>query len=102
LKHEILAAGPEQPPVAIDGQRRELRDWWIRSWDPSYREIDRTEIVYDSGVQLGAVNGTAPTDGVTLRTQLIASIERMEPHPREAARWLVEERLREWHDVNGR
>ena len=39
LKHDILAAGPEVavPEMTIEGEH--LRNWWIHSWDPSYREI---------------------------------------------------------------
>ncbi len=61
LKYNILAAGPEivVPDVAVRGQR--LEDWWMRSLDPSYRQVSLTElqsvrdlfaIAYDSGVQL--------------------------------------------------
>ncbi len=63
LKHNIMAAGPELiiPEVMATGER--LQDWWIRSMDPSYREVRLTElqsvrdlaaISYDAGVQLGS------------------------------------------------
>ncbi len=63
LKYNILAAGPEivVPEVMAHGGR--LQDWWIRSLDPSYRQVglrelqsvgDLAAISYDSGVQLGA------------------------------------------------
>ena len=39
LKHNILAAGPEDeiPEMAIEGST--LRNWWVRSWEPSNQEI---------------------------------------------------------------
>ena len=63
LKYNILAAGPELvvPEVMARGER--LQDWWIRSLDPSYRQVRLTDlrsvgdlaaISYDAGVQLGA------------------------------------------------
>jgi hypothetical protein len=59
LKHTILAAGPELvvPEVEVRGQH--LRNWWIRGWNWSYRELrvddlrsvhELEEIVYDAGV----------------------------------------------------
>ena len=57
IRHDIMAIVPTQP-----GQDLGVRDWWVRSWAPSYKEIDlddlRTaaellEIVHDVGAQLG-------------------------------------------------
>jgi hypothetical protein len=62
LKHNILAAGPELVIPEVEVQGQQLRNWWIRSWDWSYRELrvddlrsvqELEEIVYDAGVQLG-------------------------------------------------
>ena len=63
LKHDILVAGPELALAEMTIQGQRLRDWWIRSWDPSYHELglddlqstqDLADIAYDSGVQFGA------------------------------------------------
>ena len=63
LKPTILAASPELVIPEVLARGRQLRDWWIRSWDPSYRELglsnlrsvqDLAEMAYDAGVQLGA------------------------------------------------
>src|SRR5262245_10185487 len=63
LKHEILVAGPEMPIPELSAEGPNLADWWIRSWEPSYREIavddfgsveELAAVVYDSGAQLGS------------------------------------------------
>lgn len=57
IRHDIMAILPPLP-----GQKLESRNWWVRSWAPSYTEIDLAdlrsadelvEIVRDVGAQLG-------------------------------------------------
>ena len=112
LTHKILAAGPEVEltDMAIGGQH--LRDWWIRSWEPSYREItlddlrsvdDLSDIVYDSGVQLSAGSiqrGAAPE--AQLRTESLRAIAALEPRLRAVSEMLVNEMMRGWQDLQGR
>lgn len=111
LKHAILVAGPEGalPEMTIQGQH--LRDWWIRSWDPSYREValsdlrtvgDLSEIVHDSGAQLGASMVRDAMNDVPLRERLLASLVRGEARQRRTAQKLVHELLRGWRDLGGR
>jgi hypothetical protein len=113
LRHEILVAGPELaiPEMAIQGEH--LRDWWIRSWDASYQEIaradlqsvqDLSDIVYDSGVQLGGgtLHGVAPPDDGALRTRLVAYLDRREPQLRRTAVQIIEELLRGWRAIGER
>lgn len=107
LRHNILVAGPEEdiPEMAIQGEH--LRNWWVRSWEPSYREItlddfrtvqDLSDVVYDSGVQLGAgsVHGT---DDPTLRKQSLIAVAALEPRLRRAAETLVEQMVRGWREL---
>ena len=63
IKLNVLAAGPDLVIPELTARGRKLRDWWIRSWEPSYREVrledmrsvkDLAAIAYDAGVQLGA------------------------------------------------
>ena len=63
MKHNILAAGPELVVPEVVLRAEQLHDWWIRSWDPSYREVhisdlrsvkDLDAIAFDAGLQLGA------------------------------------------------
>ncbi len=107
LRHNILVAGPEEdiPEMAIQGEH--LRNWWVRSWEPSYREItlddlstvdDLGDLVYDSGAQLGAgsVHGT---DDPLLRTQSLTAVNALEPRLRKEATHLVEEMMRGWRQL---
>ncbi len=112
LKHAILAAGPETAVPDMTFQGEHLRNWWIHSWEPSYREIaiddfrtvgDLFDIAYDSGMQLGA--GTVQrfdrsVDSVIQRESL-ASLTVLEPRLRQSANTLVEELLRGWHTFRG-
>ena len=113
LKHNIMAAGPELiiPEVMATGER--LQDWWIRSLDPSYREVRLTElqsvrdlaaISYDSGVQLGA--GRLQDQTVLLsgsdRKRLSAAAAKLEKRYRREATTLVDDLLRGWRELGAR
>lgn len=112
LKHNIMAAGPELiiPEVMARGER--LQDWWIRSLDPSYRQVAVTDlqsvndlfaIAYDSGVQLGA--GRLQDQTVLLsaydRKRLLGATGRLEKRYRQEARRLVDDLLRGWRELVG-
>jgi hypothetical protein len=113
LKHNIIAAGPELiiPEVMATGER--LQDWWIRSLDPSYRQISLTDlqsvrdlaaISYDAGVQLGA--GRLQNQTVLLseydRHRLSVVTARLEKRYRQEASKLVNELLLGWRELVGR
>jgi hypothetical protein len=113
LKHKILVAGPDDeiPDMTVPGEN--LSNWWIRSWEPSYREIqlddlrsveDLSALVYDSGVQLGAgsIYATTAPDAATFRAESLAAISRLEPRLRNETKSLVEEMLRGWRDLGTR
>ena len=110
LKYNILAAGPELvvPEVMARGQR--LQDWWIRSLDPSYRQVSLTDlqsvgdlaaISYDSGVQLGA--GRLQDQTVLLsgydRKRILGATARLEKRYRQEASKLVDDLLRGWREL---
>jgi hypothetical protein len=111
LRHNILAAGPdvEVAAMAIGGEH--LRNWWIRSWEPSYREItlddlrssdDLSDIVYDSAVQLGAGSihgGSAPA--ATLRSDSLAALAVLEPRLRKTAETMVQDMMLGWRELAG-
>ena len=113
LKHNIMAAGPELiiPEVMATGER--LQDWWIRSTDPSYREVRLTElqsvrdlaaISYDAGVQLGSgrlQDKTVPLSGYD-RQRLSAVMAKLEKRYRHEASKLVDELLRGWRELGAR
>lgn len=110
LKYNILAAGPELaiPEVMARGER--LQDWWIRSLDPSYRQVRLTDfqspgelaaISYDAGVQLGA--GRLKDRTVLLsasdRKRLLDATGRLERRYRQAAVSLTDDLLRGWREL---
>jgi hypothetical protein len=112
LKYDILAAGPELVigEVAVRGQR--MQDWWIRSLDPSYRQVRLTDlkavgdlaaIIYDSGVQLGA--GRLQDRTVLLsgddRNRLLEAAVKLEKRYRQEASKLVDDLLRGWRELGG-
>jgi Uncharacterized protein conserved in bacteria (DUF2252) len=116
LKPRVLAAGPELvvPELVVRG--RQLREWWIRSWDPSYRELtlsdlrsvqDLAEIAYDSGVQLGAGSLKEEAEPQReVRARELATLARLERRIRYETSRLVEELLLGWKEfgletVNG-
>jgi hypothetical protein len=112
LKYNILAAGPELiiPEVMAMGER--LQDWWIRTLDPSYRQIGLTDlqsvgdlaaITYDSGVQLGA--GRLQDRTVLLsgyeRKRLTGATAKLEKRYRQEASKLIDDLLRGWRELGG-
>jgi hypothetical protein len=113
LKHNILGAGPELviPEVMATGER--LQDWWIRSLDPSYRQVqfkdlqsvrDLAAIAYDSGVQLGS--GRRQDRTVQLseydRKRLLGATARLEKRYRQEASKLVDDLFHGWREIGGR
>ena len=112
LKHNILVAGPELDLAAPAIGGEHLRNWWIRSWEPSYREVrlddlrsveDLSAIVYDSGVQLGAgsIHGAGEA-ATTLRRQSLDALAILEARIRERADTLVRDLLEGWRELGGR
>jgi hypothetical protein len=110
--NNILAAGPDLalPELVVRG--RQLREWWLRSWDPSYRELslddlhsvqDLAAIVYDSGVQLGAgcLKDEVGLQGAAARKRELASVARLERRIRDEASALVEQLLLGWKELKG-
>jgi uncharacterized protein DUF2252 len=107
LKHDILVAGPEVPIPELSSEGPNLSDWWIRSWEPSYREIglddfesveELASVVYDSGAQLGAGSVHLPGQAVdvALQQRSLGSLERFEGRLGGEALNLVEQMLRGW------
>lgn len=113
LKHNILAAGPDLPIPDLADSAEHLRDWWVRSWEPSYREValadfrsvdELTAVVFDSGVQLGAGRFQAEVGSVdsAVRERVAASLARLDGRIRTETSTLVEELLAGWRDLGGR
>jgi hypothetical protein len=110
LKYGILAAGPELviPEVMAAGEK--LQDWWIRSLDPSYRQMsladlrsagDLSTIAYDAGVQLGSgrlQDRTVPLSGYD-RKRLSAAAAKLEKRYRQQASRMIDDLLRGWREL---
>jgi hypothetical protein len=109
LKHNILAAGPDLviPELVV---HQELRNWWIRSWDPSYREVqvadlrsvqDLAAIVYDAGVQLGggSIYEQPAEQRVSTSKRTLDVLVTLEKRLRTEAVNLVEDLLRGWQEI---
>jgi hypothetical protein len=111
MKHNMLAAGPEFVIPERRVRPQQVRAWWVRSCDPSYREVhlhdlrsvkDLAETAYDAGAQLGA--GYLRDDAIghrAERKQALDSLKRLETHIRTETSRLVEGRLREWRSFGG-
>ena len=113
LKYNVLAAGPELavPEMMARGER--LQDWWIRSLDPSYRQVSLAEfqsvgdlaaISYDSGVQLGTGrlhDQTVPLSAYD-RKRLSVAAAKLEKRYRQEATSLVDDVLRGWREFGAR
>lgn len=112
MKHTIIAAGPDLVIPELMVRDRELRHWWIRSWDPTYREIhladlqsvqELEELAYDAGVQLGSgsIQEQADRPSASVRKQLLASIVALEHRLREEVTRFVDDVLRGWQELRG-
>jgi hypothetical protein len=105
LRHDILAVGPTLLLPAAADRAEHWLDWWVASWEPTYREVrvgdlrsvrDLADIAFDSGVQLGA--GKV----VSVRSQELASTARLEERLRTETSTIVEELLAGWRVFAGR
>jgi hypothetical protein len=105
LKHDILAVGPTMLiPTAADRGEHWL-DWWVSSWEPSYREVhlsdlrssqDLGDIAFDAGVQLGSAKV------VSVRHEALSAVEQLEGRLRKETGRIVEELLAGWRELRGR
>ena len=107
LRHDILAVGPTLLIPAAADRAEPFLQWWVSNWEPSYREVnladlrsvsDLADIVYDSGVQLGAGD---PADAST-RRQLTSSALTLEDRMRKETVAIVDELLAGWRELAGR
>jgi len=112
LKHNIVANGPDLtiPELVVRG---EFRHWWIRSWDPTYREVsvmdlesakDLADLIYDAAVQLGggSMQEQVGPQGAAVRKEALASIVRLEKRLRAEATTLVDDLLLGWQEFRSK
>jgi hypothetical protein len=113
LKYNIMVAGPELAIPEVTTRGQQVRDWWIRSLDPSYRQVrltdlhsvnDLTAISYDSGVQLGTgrlQDQTVPQSGPERKVTLAATARLAKRYRQEASK-LIDDVLRGWRELRAR
>jgi hypothetical protein len=105
LKHDILAVAPAVLlPAGADGAERWL-EWWISSWEPTYREIhlsdlrsadDLADIAFVSGWQLGM--GKVPA----VKARELSSNTQLEARLRKETALIVEDLLAGWRELAAR
>ena len=107
LRHEILAVGPPLLIPAAGDRSQHLLEWWVSSWEPSYRELrlsdlrsveDLADIAFDSGVQLGA----GELHDSAARKAALSSLAQLEGRLRKETSSLVEELLAGWRELRRR
>ena len=107
LKHDILAIGPTLLIPAAAHRAEHWLDWWVSSWEPTYREVhlsdlrsvkDLADIAYDSGVQLGA----GESADVSVSKRALLSVDKLERRLRKETSAIVEELLAGWRELGGR
>lgn len=107
LKHEILAVGPTMLIPEVVPRAEHWLEWWVSSWEPSYREVrladlrsvqDLADIAFDSGVQLGA---NELPDSLA-RKQALSSVVNLEGRLRKETSAMVEELLAGWQEFRRR
>lgn len=107
----VRQLGRLRPGLLVAVPRREedgdVRAWWVRAWDPSYREIavddldspgELREVAFDVGVQLGSANIAAldADDARRARTREREELDRREARIRLVAHELTVELLDAW------
>src|SRR5262249_21688235 len=89
LRHDIIAIGPTLLVAPTENGAQHYLEWWVSSWEPSYREVrlsdlrsvaDLSDIAYDAGVQLGAGE---PQQDDALRARALASLSKLESRYRK-------------------
>jgi hypothetical protein len=105
LKHDVFAVGPTLLIPSVADRAEHWLDWWVVSWEPSYRELhvsdlrtvdDLADVAFDSGVQLGAGKLAE------VRQEALSSLSRLEARLRKETSVIVEELLAGWKELQGR
>ena len=105
IRHDILVIAPRR-----EDQGPGVRDWWVRSWDETYVEVEvadlasadeLAELAHDAGAQLGAtgLRESSPAVESQMRHAEISGLRRREPRIRATARRLVEDLLAGWEEL---
>ncbi len=102
IRHDLVVvvpAAPDRPPGA--------REWWARSWEPSYRELqldqlaspqELAEVIHDAAAQLANGHAWTPEDdpGAMLRGRKLDWLQSSEPPLRGLALRLTDDLMEAW------
>jgi hypothetical protein len=101
LRHQFMMVLPPFRASGSDEPR-----WWLRSWDPSYREVDLAdyvsadeivEVAHDVGAQLGRGHMAAPDAGGAREvSQQVRRLDGLEPRIRSAVADQTAELVKAW------
>jgi hypothetical protein len=102
LHHSVLSVfgglAAEQP---------KRREWWLRSWDRTYREVhiadlrsveELSELARDAGAQLGSagIAGGRSAEAAAVRRRALETAIRLQPRVRQMAADLTSKMLKAW------
>jgi Uncharacterized protein conserved in bacteria (DUF2252) len=108
LRHQIMMVVPRDPARGADAAR-----WWLRSWDPSYREVniadyvtgdEIVEVAHDVGAQLGRGHVGDPGGGVQMenRDAERRRLDQIESRVRQAVAEQTAELIEAWQRFRAR
>ena len=105
VKHDVLAVGPGVLIPVVPDRAEHWLDWWVLSWEQSYRELhlndlrsvdDLADVAFDAGLQLGVGKPA------TARQDTLSSLTRFEARLRTETSVIVEELLAGWRELQER
>jgi hypothetical protein len=102
IRHDLVVVVP-QAPEPLPG----AREWWARSWEPSYRELELdqlaspaelAEIVHDAAAQLANGHAWTPTEApsAALRDRRLRWLDEAEPEVRGLAVKMTRDLVEAW------
>ena len=106
IKQGLLVAVPSREGDQGGG-------WWVRAWDPSYREMDISdlaspaelnEVTLDAGVQLGSSNldKRDAAEARAARHREFDGLARLEPRLRQVAHELTADIIEAWKHLKSK
>ena len=102
LHHSVLTVFP-----GLAAERTNRRDWWLRSWDRTYHEVqikdlqssgELDELARDAGAQLGSTSiaSEVSTPNGPVHQRVLDTFDRLRPRVRQVATDLTTEMLAAW------
>jgi hypothetical protein len=105
LQHDVVLAGPEIFLSPDDALGLRLQNWWVRSWDVTYRELaladlrswhDVAELAADAAAQLATGSVRESPDALRVRRDTVSMLDRLEPRLRFETVRMVDDVITGW------